>query len=275
MNDEKILLYSRTVKNEKMVTTVNALIIEDDAASITLLKEFLKDFPYINMLGVASNIKDAESLIKSESKVDLIFMDIDLKGANSLDLIKHVDPKTKVLFITAFPDFAVKAFEFNTIDYIVKPISFDRLKKALSRLNIFESDEEQSVESIEYASQRNTNKFGIDNMVLMNIDNEMKFIKIRDINYIEAKGNYTHVGLNDGSSFTTYGLIKLWEDKLPSDDFFRVHRSTIVNLHNVLKIERGTYDTGILYLKGVDQPFEVSRNYFSVIKNKFKLTSTL
>jgi DNA-binding LytR/AlgR family response regulator len=83
------------------------------------------------------------------------------------------------------------------------------------------------------------------------------------------------VALNDGKSFTTYGLIKLWEDKLPNDDFFRVHRSTIVNLHNVLKIERGNYDTGVLYLNGVDQPFEVSRNYFSMIKNKFKLTSTL
>lgn len=255
-----------------MVTTVNALIIEDDAASITLLKEFLKDFSYINMLGVASNIKDAESLIKSHPKVDLLFMDIDLKGANSLDLIKHVDPRTKVLFITAFPDFAVKAFEFNTIDYIVKPISFDRLKKALSRLNIFE---EEDAAEYEPTPSKHAGKFGIDNMVLMNIDNEMKFIKIRDINYIEAKGNYTYVALNDGSSFTTYGLIKLWEDKLPQDDFFRVHRSTIVNLHNVLKIERGTYDTGILYLKGVDQPFEVSRNYFSIIKNKFKLTSTL
>jgi two-component system LytT family response regulator len=256
-----------------MGVTVNALIIEDDASSITLLKEFLRDFSYVQILGEASNIKDAEALIKTHNKVaDLIFMDIDLKGVNSLDLIKYVNPKTKVLFITAFPDFAVKAFEFNTIDYIVKPISFDRLKKALSRLDIVE--EHGAGEETDRALKNNS-KFGIDNMVLMNIDNEMKFVKIRDINYIEAKGNYTFVALNDNSSFTTYGLIKLWEDKLPSDDFFRVHRSTIVNLHNVLKIERGTYDTGILYLKGVEQPFEVSRNYFSIIKNKFKLTSTL
>jgi two-component system LytT family response regulator len=255
-----------------MTTTVNALIIEDDASSVTLLKEFLKDFSYIELLGEASNIKDAESLIKNNPKVDLVFMDIDLKGANALDLIKYVGPKTKVLFITAFPDFAVKAFEYNTIDYIVKPISFDRLKKALSRLDVFEDAEDSDLEE---KPAKHSSKFGIDNMVLMNIDNEMKFIKIRDINFIEAKGNYTYVALNDGTSFTTYGLIKLWEDKLPQDDFFRVHRSTIVNLHNVLKIERGTYDTGILYLKGVDQPFEVSRNYFSIIKNKFKLTSTL
>jgi two-component system LytT family response regulator len=255
-----------------MVTTINALIIEDDNSSVVLLKEFLKDFAYIELLGEASNIKDAEILIKNNPKVDLVFMDIDLKGSNALDLIKYVGPKTKVLFISAFPDFAVKAFEYNTIDYIVKPISYDRLKKALSRLDAFENNEENNYE---VKPSKHTTKFGIDNMVLMNIDNEMKFIKIKDINYIEAKGNYTFVALNDGKSFTTYGLIKLWEDKLPQDDFFRVHRSTIVNLHNVLKIERGTYDTGVLYLRGVEQAFEVSRNYFSIIKNKFKLTSTL
>jgi two-component system LytT family response regulator len=112
-------------------------------------------------------------------------------------------------------------------------------------------------------------------MILMNINNEMKFIKIKDINFIEAKGNYTTVSLVDGTIFTTYGLIKVWEDKLPQDDFFRIHRSTIVNLHNVQKIEKGTYDTGILYLQNVKEPFEVSRNYFSIIKNKFKLTSNL
>lgn len=252
------------------MNTLNTLIIEDDAASVSLLKEFLKDFNFITVLGEANNLKEAETLIKTHNGVELIFMDIDLHGANSLDLIKFVNPKTKILFITAFPDFAVKAFEFNTIDYIVKPISFDRLQKALDRLNIVEKDKDA-----EEKPSYNNNRFSIDNMVLMNIDNEMKFIKIKDINYIEAKGNYTHVTLNNNMSFTTYGLIKVWEDKLPMEDFFRIHRSTIVNLHNVVKIEKGTYDTGILYLKGIDKPFEVSRNYFSIIKNKFKLTSTL
>jgi len=255
-----------------MVTTVHALIIEDDTSTVTLLKEFLKDFPYIELLGEASNIKEAKTLINDNPNVDLIFMDIDLKGTNALDLLKLLDPQTKILFISAYPDFAVKAFEYNTIDYVVKPISRDRIKKAISRLGVFGNADKKDFEE---KLAKHSSKFGIDNMVLMNIDNELKFIKIKDINYIEAKGNYTYVALNDGKSFTTYGLIKLWEDKLPNDDFFRVHRSTIVNLHNVLKIERGNYDTGVLYLNGVDQPFEVSRNYFSMIKNKFKLTSTL
>ncbi len=251
---------------------INTIIIEDDAASVALLSAFLKSFEFINVIGKASNIKDSEKLVRElADDIELVILDIDLEGANSLDIIKFLSPKTKILFTTAFSEFAVKAFEYNTVDYIVKPLSFDRLKKALSRINIIEKSDEE-IDGEELAKN---NRFSISNMVLMNINNEMKFIKINDINYIQAKGNYTNVCLHDGTQFVTYGLIKIWEDKLPLDDFFRVHRSTIVNLHNVLKIDKGTYDTGILYLKGVDEPFEVSRNYFSIIKNKFKLTSSL
>ncbi len=251
---------------------INTIIIEDDAASVALLSAFLKSFEFINVIGKATNIKDSEKLVRELSDdIELVILDIDLEGANSLDIIKFLNPKTKILFTTAFSEFAVKAFEYNTVDYIVKPLSFDRLKKALGRINIIEKSEGE----IDSEELTKNNRFSISNMVLMNINNEMKFIKINDINYIQAKGNYTNVCLHDGTQFVTYGLIKIWEDKLPLDDFFRVHRSTIVNLHNVLKIDKGTYDTGILHLKGVDEPFEVSRNYFSIIKNKFKLTSSL
>jgi two-component system LytT family response regulator len=254
-------------------SVINTVIIEDDLASVALLSEFLKSFEFINVIGTAGTYKSSETLLKDlTDEINLLILDIDLEGANSLDLIKFLNPKTKILFTTSFTEFAVKAFEFNTIDYIVKPISYDRLSRALGRIDLIEK-EQADAESEPF--EKGTQRFSIHNMVLMNINNEMKFIKIKDISYIQAKGNYTNVCLEDGTQFITYGLIKVWEDKLPLDDFFRVHRSTIVNLHNVVKIDKGTYDTGILYLKGIESSFEVSRNYFSIIKNKFKLTSTL
>lgn len=245
---------------------VKTLIIEDDPSSMILLKEFLKDFSYVEVIGEANTIKDAESLVRKNQDVELVFLDIDLHGVNALDIVKYLKPTTKILFITGHPEFAVRAFEFNTIDYIIKPISFDRLKSALSRISGAQFEGKTEKES------NTSGRFGINNMILMNINGELKFIRIRDIAYIEAKGNYTTISMLDGTSFNTYGLIKVWEDKLPLDDFFRIHRSTIVNLNNIAKIERGTYDTGIMYLNGVDHPFEISRNYFSQMKGKFKLT---
>ena len=249
------------------IKTIKTLIIEDDPSSLVLLKEFIKDFPYLSIIGEAKTIKDAESLAKNNQDAELVFLDIDLHGVNALDVVKHLKPSTKILFITAHPEFAVKAFEYNTIDYIIKPISFDRLKTALSRISAFEEDVKIEKEG--------SNRFGINNMVLMNINGELKFIKIRDINFIAAKGNYTTISMVDGTTFSTYGLIKVWEDKLPNEDFFRIHRSTIVNLNNIARIEKGTYDTGIMYLLNVDEPFEISRNYFSQMKGKFKLTGNL
>ncbi len=99
----------------------------------------------------------------------------------------------------------------------------------------------------------------------------MNFIKIRDINYIEAFGNYTKVYLNDGKLSITYNSIKSWEARLPEDVFIQIHRSTIVNLLNVTKIEKWTNDTGRLFLKGIEKPFEISRSYFFQIKKKYKV----
>jgi len=245
----------------------NAIIIEDDPSSLELLKEFLKGFPYIDIIGEARTISEADSLTKAKNDTGLVFLDIDLHGVNALDILKNLKSNTKIIFITAHPEFAVKAFEYNTIDYILKPISFDRLKSALNRINVFELSDKVEKEA--------AGRFAINNMVLMNIEGELKFIKIKEINYIEAKGNYTTICMIDGSIFSTYGLIKVWEDKLPKDDFFRIHRSTIVNLNNIVKIEKGSYDTGVMYLKNIEQPFEISRNYFSQMKGKFKLTSNL
>jgi len=245
--------------------SIKTFIIEDDPSSMILLKEFLKDFSHVNVIGEANTIKEAEELVKKNTEAELVFLDIDLHGVNALDIVKYLKPKTKILFITAHPEFAVKAFEYNTIDYIIKPISFDRLKTALSRISGLEPEVKSEKDPL-------SGRFSINNMVLMNINGELKFIKIKDINYIEAKGNYTTISMSDGTSFNTYGLIKVWEDKLPQDDFFRIHRSTIVNLNNIARIEKGTYDTGIMHLVGVDQPFEISRNYFSQMKGKFKLT---
>jgi two-component system LytT family response regulator len=257
------------MKEKELIKTI---IVEDDPISLKLLKEFLKRYDFISVVGEATTFADAQKVLKNQSEFDLLITDIDLQGANALDLIKYIKPNTQILFTTSFAEFAVKAFEYNTVDYILKPISMERLEKAMKRIKILGPDSNETFESND---DHHESKLAYDNMILMNINDEMRFIKVKDINYVQAKGNYANVGLIDGTEFTAYGLIKVWEDKLPAEHFIRIHRSTMVNLNNVQKIEKGTYDTGTLYLKGAKAPFEISRNYFSLLKNKFKLTSNL
>jgi two-component system LytT family response regulator len=114
-------------------------------------------------------------------------------------------------------------------------------------------------------------RFKADQIILLNFDSKLTFIKVQDINYIEAFGNYTKIYMNDGKLSITYNSIKNWDNRLPNDVFIQIHRSSIVNLLNVIKIEKWTNDTGRLFLKGVEKPFEISRSYFFQIKKKYKV----
>ncbi len=220
-----------------MKDIIKAVIVDDVDSMRIVLKKLLGTFDKIQIIGEAADFEEARNII-SEERPDLLFLDIDLNGLTSLDLLK-------------------------TIDYLLKPISFERLTKAIEKVT-------NKWEDTSFVDDYNT-KFTADHIILLSFDNKMSFVRIKDINYIEAYGNYTKVNLVDDKLSVTYNSIKNWDTKLPEDLFIQIHRSTIVNLHNVTKIEKWANDTGRLYLKGIDKPFEISRNYFFQIKKKYKM----
>lgn len=242
---------------------IRAVIIDDVEVMRVTLKKVLAQFPHIELVGEASSFDEARDVINA-LQPDLLFLDIDLNGLTSVDLIGELNCTPKIIFITSHENFAVKAFELNAVDYIIKPISAKRISKAIEKLTT-PQDENADL------SAENDETFQSDQIILLNFDNKMNFIKIKDINYIEAYGNYTKVNMEDGKLSITYNSIKNWDSKLPEDIFIQIHRSTIVNLLNVQKIEKWTNDTGRLYLKDVEKPFEISRSYFFQIKKKYKM----
>lgn len=252
-----------------MKDKIRAILVDDVELMRITLKKVLEQFPHIELIGEASDFDSAKELING-TKPDLVFLDIDLNGLTSIDLLSQVNHVPKIIFITSHPDFAIKAFELNAIDYILKPISTERMKKAIERLTNDEPTPKQA-EVDANALTENNERFEADQIILLSFDNKMNFIKVKDINYIEAFGNYTKIFLNDGKLSITYNSIKNWDNKLPQDTFIQIHRSTIANLMNVVKIEKWTNDTGRLYLKGIDKPFEISRSYFFQIKKKYKI----
>jgi two-component system LytT family response regulator len=245
-----------------MKEVLKAVIVDDVETMRVVLKRLLASFEKIQVVGEASDYEQAKDII-NEEKPDLVFLDIDLGGLTSIDLLSSIKYQPMVIFITSHTDFAIKAFELNAVDYLLKPISLDRLTKAIDKVTAKYNEDSVSIESDE--------KFTSDHIILLNFDNKLSFVQVRDINYIEAYGNYTKVYLTDGKLSVTYSSIKNWDARLPEDLFIQIHRSTIVNLHNVIKIEKWANDTGRLYLKGVEKPFEISRSYFFQIKKKYKM----
>jgi two-component system, LytTR family, response regulator len=240
------------------------LVVEDDLMTQELIKEQLKNFDALEVVGSANTLLSAKDAIE-ETDPEIIFLDIDLNGASSFDLIPYVKATCKVVFITASPNQAVKAFEVNATDYILKPISLERLNKTVAKI----TDQMNDGEEDDIADDHS--KFKLDQMIMVNAEHKMVLIKVKDINYISAYGNYTKVFLDDNKMYVTYGSIKNWMSRLPKDAFFQIHRSTIVNLLNVIKIDKWTNDTGRMYLKNVNDPFEISRNFFSELKKTFKI----
>jgi len=243
---------------------IRSVVVDDVDMMRATLKKVLDGFSHIEIVGEALAYESAREVINS-TKPDLVFLDIDLNGLTSIDLLNEITCEPKIIFITSHPDFAIKAFELNAVDYILKPISGDRLKKAIDRVT--EMNNDLKVTNINDADER----FKPEQIILLNFDSKLTFIKIQDINYIEAFGNYTKIYMTDGKLSITYNSIKNWDNRLPNDVFIQIHRSSIINLLNVAKIEKWTNDTGRLFLKGIENPFEISRSYFFQIKKKYKI----
>lgn len=246
---------------------IRSVVVDDVDMMRATLKKVLDNFPNIEIIGEASDYESAREVI-NQTQPDLVFLDIDLNGLTSIDLLNEITCSPKIIFITSHPDFAIKAFELNAVDYILKPISGDRLKKAIDRVTEMTEEPEPGVSAF---AEGDEERFKADQIILLSFDGKLNFIKIRDINYIEAFGNYTKVYMMDGKLSITYNSIKNWDNRLPEDIFIQIHRSSIVNLLNVIKIEKWTNDTGRLFLKGMEKPFEISRSYFFQIKKKYKV----
>lgn len=246
-----------------MKDVIKSVIIDDVESMRMVLKKLLSNFDKIQIIGEAATFEDAEDLI-NEEQPDLLFLDIDLNGLTSLDLLNKLSYNPMIIFITSHSDFAIKAFELNAVDYLLKPISLDRLTRAIEKVS-------NKWEETDSWTEEPNSRFGPDHIILLGFDNKLSFIRVNEINYIEAYGNYTKVYLSDGRLSVTYNSIKNWEARLPEELFIQIHRSSIINLQNVTRIEKWANDTGRLFMKGIDKPFEVSRNYFFQIKKKYKM----
>lgn len=235
---------------------INAVIVEDSELARLELKNLLQAHPDIKIIAEAEDVESAIACIKAHSP-DLVFMDIDLPGGNAFDILAELELVPPIIFTTAFDKFALDAFEFNTVDYLLKPIKKDRLDKALAKL----AAKEQTVQSEHLLSTQS--------QFFVKDGEKCWLIKVKDVRYIEAIGNYSRIYFSNHSPMHYSSLQKI-QDRLDPTLFFRINRQQLVNLHYVTAIEPWV-SGGFKLTLSCGQTLEVSRRQANQFKQMMSL----
>jgi len=221
-----------------------ALLIDDEPLAREEMQRLLAAQPEIAIVGEVEDVPAARTRLAAND-YDLVFLDIDLGGGNGFDLVPHVAPAARIIFVTAHNNFALRAFEANALDYLLKPVSAARLAESLKRLPPAESD---SPLPALVANDR----------VFLKNERGARFVPLAQLAAVISCDNYSEVFVADGSHFLVRRSLKTWESALPTDVFVRVHRQSLVNLAHLERIENPDGDTPALRLRGVKQPIACS-----------------
>ncbi len=229
---------------------IKAIIIDDERLARNELKKLLDQHPDINIIDEASNVDEAIEKIDL-SRPDLIFLDIQMPGKTGFDLLAEIEKSPRVIFTTAYDEFALKAFEVNALDYLLKPIDPKRLADAIQKL--------QTEMALEQASLSGVNRGPLTEMdqVFVKDGERCWFVKLAEIRLFESVGNYAKVYFSTNKPLILKSLNAL-EERLDDRVFFRANRKHIINLHWIEKIEP-YFNGGLLVeLKGGEK-IEISR----------------
>ncbi len=238
---------------------LRTIIVDDERLARKELRLLLSDFKEIDVIGEAKNLTETVELIENE-KPDAVFLDIQLRHENGFDLLEKVEQNFKLIFVTAFDEFALRAFEINALDYLMKPVNPERLETAIQRL--FDEDEKEK-------NQPPLRKLEIEDRLFLEMGEKSRFLQISEISHICAAGDYSEIYLTNGKMILVEKPLKEWEERLPERHFIRIHRSTIINLNQIESIETLRNRTMEVSLQNVTRFFSVSRRYAAKLKEKF------
>lgn len=231
---------------------LKAIIVDDEAPARSELRYLLDEVGGVEVVAEAAGVREAIEKLK-EYPCDVMFLDINMPEATGLQLaeaLQHLKFPPAVVFITAYSEHALDAFEVNAIDYLVKPVETDRLAQAISRVREQVSLQVQAQKSKRIPVEKGRKKI---------------FIEIDKIRYIMARDDYARLQTDNDHYFTNISLAQL-EKHLDGYGFFRVHRTYLVNLSMIEEIESATGGTLMLTLKDVEEKIPVSRRRVAALK---------
>lgn len=226
---------------------IKTIIVDDEPHAIEVIGRYLESFPEIEVVATCNNGISAFHTLQQKN-IDLMFLDVQMPGITGVELLKSLKNPPKVIFTTAYSEYAVEGFELDAIDYLLKPVSFNRFLKAMDKTFNQLDETRQRLLVPETSPSAEVNKF-----LYLKVERKTVKVNVRDIYWIESIKDYVKVILAD-KVLISKQKISLLEELLPEDQFCRIHKSFIVNTQ---KVE--SYYTYAVEVLGKELP--IGRNY--------------
>jgi two-component system, LytTR family, response regulator len=218
---------------------IRTVLIDDETDSVRVLQKLLDKYcPQVEVVGTAEGVETALTVIQA-TRPDLLFLDIEMTQGNAFDLLNQLRPLTfQVIFVTAFDNYAIRAFKYSAVDYLLKPVDIDELLGAVERV-VQRSQQKNIIDQMQvFLDNMGTFSLTQQKMAVPTVEG-LIFINLKEVVRLEAKSSYTQIILDNGSIITATRTIKDYEDILPEALFCRIHNSHIINLFKIEKYNKG------------------------------------
>jgi DNA-binding LytR/AlgR family response regulator len=223
---------------------LKCVAIDDEPLALELMQEYISRFPQLKLVHTFDDAISAVELLRN-TKVDLLFIDINMPDITGIDLVRSLQEKPLIIFTTAHKQFAIEGFELDAVDYLLKPINIDRFTRAVHK-------------AIDYYKYRNTPAQEDNDCLFVHAEYRLVKIQLNDIEYIESLEDYIKIHISGSKPVLTLMSMKKVLEKLPADKFQRIHRSYIVSVAKVRSIQ----NRKVQLTSGVELPISDSYVHF-------------
>jgi DNA-binding LytR/AlgR family response regulator len=207
----------------------NCLIVDDEPIAQQILEKYILQIEALQLVGKANNAFEALNILHQE-KIDILFLDIKMPSLSGLDMLKTLQNPPKVILTSAFSEYGVESYEYSIIDYLLKPIAFERFLKSVNKILIPKS-EELSTGGLDKKAEIEPT------FIFLKADKKIHKYYFADILFIEGSGNYVKIYTQNEKSLMVLDKLTELQEKLPAKQFIRVHKSFIINISHIHKIE--------------------------------------
>ena len=205
-----------------MEKVIKCIIVDDEPPAIRLLEKYIDKVAFLELVTTTTNSLEALQIMEKED-IDLAFLDIQMPNLTGIQLSKIVNDKTKIIFTTAYPQFALESYDLNAVDYLLKPFDFERFYKAVSKVKLSSKTQDTNTTAASYLFVKTDGK------------NNFEKINNSDILYIEGLKNYVAIHLKNNKQIITYNTLKHISESLPTHNFIQIHKSFIVAIIHIEK----------------------------------------